>query len=287
MGGVTLLVSGLIPHDAGKTMFTLMLSRALRDEGLEVTVMKPVAAHNAWYQPWSLAESMKLGVLVGGDVVKYMREGLISNPDMQNPVDILTAPPDPTSLPSASAYLSAAESLQNQVILARLSIYGRTYYVVPDAVRRLPPTLRTSLKPLLSIMRPSTKVSADWLITKLMSPEVGTHILATAMALRDRSDVLIIESFNNALTPVAGLENIVDALIIVAPGKALIFKGGKLRAYLSSTPRYSWEVASSFANIAKYDEAIDIPLASPQGGETAPMEIGTFLSRLVGLRGDA
>ncbi len=284
MGEITILVTGLLPHDSGKTTFTLMLSRALRDEGLKVTVMKPVAAHSAWYQPWSLAESMRLGVLVGGDVVKYLKEGLISNPDIQNPVDILTAPPDPTSFPSASAYLSVVESLQNQVVVARLSIHGRTYYVVPEVIERLPRTLKTSLKPLLSIMRPSIKVSSRWLITRLMSPEVGTHVLAAAMALRDNADVLIVESFNNALTPVAGLENMVNAVVVVAPGKAMVFNGSKLRAYLSGTPRYSWEVASNFVNIARPDDVLDVPLAPSHSREMPSLNLGTFLRKLADVR---
>ncbi len=284
MGETTILVTGLLPHDSGKTTFTLMLSRALRDEGLKVAVMKPIAAHSAWYQPWSLAESMKLGVLVGGDVVKYLKEGLISNPDIQNPVDILTAPPDPTSFPSASAYLNVVESLQNQVVVARLSIHGRTYYVVPEVIDRLPRTLKTSLKPLLSIMRPSTKVSSRWLITRLMSPEVGTHVLAAAMALRDSADVLIVESFNNALTPVAGLENLVNAIVVVAPGKAMVFNGSKLRAYLSGTPRYSWEVTSNFVNIARPDDVLDVPLAPSHSREMPSLNLGMFLGKLVGAR---
>jgi len=278
-----MLVTGLLPHDSGKTTFTLMLSRALRDEGLKVTVMKPIAAHSAWYQPWSLAESMKLGVLVGGDVVKYIKEGLISNPDMQNPVDILTAPPDPTSFSSASAYLNVIESLQNQVVMARLSIHGRTYYVVPEVIDRLPQTLKVSLKPLLSIMRPSTKVSSRWLITKLMSPEIGAYVLAAAAALRNNTDVLIIESFNNALTPVAGIENMVDAIVVVAPGKAMIFSGSKLRAYLSGTPRYSLEVTSGFVNIARPDDILDVPLTPSLGREIPPLDLGELLRRLVGI----
>ncbi len=284
MGGTTILVTGLLPHDSGKTTFTLMLSRALRDEGLKVAAMKPIAAHSAWYQPWSLAESMKLGVLVGGDVVKYLREGLISNPDIQNPVDILTAPPDPTTFPSASAYLNVVESLQNQVVMARLSIHGRTYYVVPEVIERLPRTLKTSLKPLLSIMRPSTKVGSKWLITKLMSPEVGTYVLAAAMRLRDSSDVLIVESFNNALIPVVGLENLVKVVIVVAPGKAMVFNGSKLRAYLSGTPRYLWEVTSNFVNVARPDDIIDIPLAPAHSREIPSLNLGKLLKRLTGIR---
>jgi len=284
MEKITILVTGLLPHDSGKTTFTLMLSRALRDEGLKVTVMKPIAAHSAWYQPGSLAESLKLGVLVGGDVVKYLKEGLISNPDIQNPVDILTAPPDPTAFPSASAYLNVVESLQNQVVMARLSIHGRTYYVVPEVIDRLPRTLKTSLKPLLSMMRPSTKVSSRWLITRLMSPEVGTYVLAAAMALRDSADVLIVESFNNALTPVAGLENMVNAVIVVAPGKAMVFNGSKLRAYLSGTPRYSWEVTSNFVNIARPDDVLDVPLTTLRGEEMPPLNLGEWLSRLTNIR---
>ncbi len=284
MGGATILVTGLLPHDSGKTTFTLMLSRALRDEGLKVAVMKPIAAHSAWYQPWSLAESMKLGVLVGGDVVKYIKEGLISNPDIQNPVDILTAPPDPTHFPSASAYLNVVESLQNQVVVTRLSIHGRTYYVVPEVIDRLPKTLKVSLKPLLSIMRPSTKVSSRWLITRLMSPEVGTHVLAAAMALRDGVDVLVVESFNNALTPVIGLENLVNAVIVVAPGKAMVFSGSKLRAYLSGTPRRAWEVTSGFVNIARPDDVLDVPLAPSHSKEMPSLNMGGLLKRLVGVR---
>ena len=104
------------------------------------------------------------------------------------------------------------------------------------------------------------------------------------MELRDSADVLIVESFNNALTPVAGLENLVNAIVVVAPGKAMVFNGSKLRAYLSGTPRYSWEVTSNFVNIARPDDVLDVPLAPSHNREMPSLNLGMFLGKLVGAR---
>ncbi len=264
--GRAVLVAGLLPHDSGKTTLSLMLARALREEGVKVKAMKPVAAHSAWFQPWSMAESFRMGVLVGGDVVRYVREGLISNPDVQNPIDILTAPPDPLSYPSASSYVASTETLERQVIAARVSIHGRAYYIVPSNLSRLPPTIQSALKPILSIMNPAAKVSPEWLLLRLTSPEISAYVSAMAESLKRSTDVLIVESFNNALVPVSGIEGVIDTLVLVAPGRALIYRGSKLRAYLSGIPRGFKESTASFASIARPDEVVSVPLTGPGAG---------------------
>ncbi len=264
--GKAILIAGMLPHDSGKTTFALMLAEALREEGFRVKAMKPVAAHSAWFQPWSLAESYRLGVLVGGDVIRYLRSGLIDNPDIQNPVDLLTAPPDPAALPTTSTYMSFVEALETQVVAARLSIHGRTYYVIPDNLARTPSHLRTALENLLSHMRPVSKASPQWLLLRLSSPEVRAHILDVTRSLLRTTDVLLIESFNNALIPAPGLESMVSSVIAVAPGRALVYRGGKLRAYVSGLPAGVRSLTHSFASLAKPDASLSIPLTGPGAG---------------------
>jgi len=264
--GRAVLIVGMLPHDSGKTTFALMLAEALREEGFRVKAMKPVAAHSAWFQPWSLAESYRLGVLVGGDVVRYLRSGLIENPDLQNPVDLLTAPPDPIALPTTSTYMSSVEALERQVVAARLSIHGRAYYVVPDNLARTPPHLRAALEGLLSRMGPASKATPQWLLLRLSSPEVSARILDAARSLMRSADVLLIESFNNALTPAPGIESIVSSVIAVAPGRALVYRGGKLRAYLSGSPAGVRSLTHNFAALARPDATLSIPLTGPGAG---------------------
>ncbi|MCD6324596.1 MAG: ATPase, partial [Desulfurococcales archaeon] len=120
--GRVVVVSGLLPYDSGKTYVTTSLAKALRTAGFKVSVFKPVAAHSAWFQHEAFEESVALGVLVGEDVLNYLREGLIDDVDKQNPIDILTAPPSMQAFPTLATYLAAIESGVRQAVIARVSI---------------------------------------------------------------------------------------------------------------------------------------------------------------------
>lgn len=156
-----MVISGLLPRDSGKTTFTIALANALKYAGYSVTVFKPVAGHSAWFQHESFMESIAIGVLVGEDVLTYMKEGLIEDVDLQNPIDILTAPHDIMKYRSITLYLESLESGIRQAVLARISIHGRRYFLIKDNFEVIQPTLKKEILSALNEFGTYEEVSSE------------------------------------------------------------------------------------------------------------------------------
>ena len=268
---MTVLISGLLPYESGKTYFAVSLARGIKSLGLSVIAFKPVAAHSIWYQYKVFAESIRLGILVGEDVLNYMRLGLIANPDVQNPIDILTAVPDVSKYSSVDEYLRVLEDVTSQALLIRISYGGlRRYLLVREVFEKLNDYLRNEIKNALNVFSPVSQVSRLWLINYLMSKEVDNVILNSFSGIKDSADVVIIESFSNALIPSTSLAPYVNTLIIVTPGKALIFSGMKLRSYISAIRSLADLESRRFMKIFRPDAEVTIPLSE----EWPPKKLG-------------
>jgi len=256
--GKAIVISGLLPQDSGKTYFTISLAKSLRSLGYSVSVSKPVAAHSAWFQHTSLTESASLGVLVGEDVLNYLREGLIKEIDKQNPIDILTAPPDINAYPTITSYMDALSSSILQAVLARLSLYGRKYFIVERNLNRAPKFLKAEIINLLRRIGSYEPISTEWLINKLTSEEVGNYINSLIRSMLLRNDYVLIESFNDAILPVLSLADVIDLLIIVAPGKALIYRRNKVSNYLSGATSFSNLLSKELAGLLRPDLTLEV-----------------------------
>ncbi len=259
--------------NSGKTYFASSLAKTFKNLGFKVAAFKPVAGHSMWYQFKVFNESIKLGVLVGEDVIKYIELGLIKDPDKQNPIDILTATPDISGFTNVDEYLRALEDVVAQAVLARVSVKGvRRYFLVNETLKLLPKQLRSELINALKVFTPVTRVSRLWLLNYLMSPEVDTAISTATKDVMDMGDIVIIESFNNALVPVASLANIIDTLVIVTPGKALVYGGSKLRSYISTIKSLRELESSRFVKLFKSDLDFEIPLIDSWPPKELPEE---------------
>ncbi len=64
------LIDSLIPYDSRKTTTVLSLAKALKKIRVDVGFLKPVSGINGWYQFDCIKESLRLGYLVGEDVLK-------------------------------------------------------------------------------------------------------------------------------------------------------------------------------------------------------------------------
>ncbi len=258
---MSILVSGLLPYNSGKTYFTASLARGLKSVGLSVSVYKPVSAHSVWYQFKSFMESLRLGVLVGEDVLNYMKLGLIKDPDVQNPIDILTAVPDISKYSSIDEYLKVLEDAISQAVLVRISHGIRRYFIIHDTLNYLNEYLRNQVLESVRALGHASRVSKLWLLNYLMSKEVDNILISSFSKIASLSDVILIESFSNALIPTAALSAFINALAIVAPGKALIFSGSKLRSYLSTVKSLIELDSRRFLKFFKPDLEVNIPLS--------------------------
>lgn len=232
------VVSGLLPYNSGKTFFTLALADYLRSLGYSVGVVKPVAAHSLWEQYEYFLESRKLGVLVGEDVAKYVKTGFIQDIDLQNPVDVMTAPHDLMKHSSLDSYLTSLTSVIDQAVLVRVSSSNqRNYYVIKNNLSKLSDHLISEIKEFTDSLGKVEEVDNAWLYSKLMSREIDALLTESTNKVLSKHDVTLCESFSNALLPTFGLRTLVKHVVVVSPSKALVYGPSKVTTYLRALDR--------------------------------------------------
>ncbi len=215
------LINGLLQYESGKTWFTIALARTLSRHGYRVNVYKPVAGHSAWYQFKTLKNSIRYKILVGEDVVKY-KEYLELEQDFSllNPVDILSAPPSPAKYRVLAEYLAALEVLAEQIVMVRLSDpekHRHEYLLVETSVEKMVECLRPWIRELINIFNPK-QVGLESLLDKMYSPETNTMLIKALDILERSSDILLVESFNDAAIPFYGLLEYIERVFAITPG---------------------------------------------------------------------
>ena len=221
------LVSGLLVHDSGKTWFTYSLLRAASKLGLKVSVYKPVAGHNAWYHYRTVVRSLELRALVGNDVLTYHSILPLEPIEKMNPVDLLLAPPSilPYLPKEIEEYLSDLESQFRQVVVARISncfTGEHRHMYVPENLERLPSLLRTAVKKLIIELN-ADPIDVHSLVTHIQSRDIEKLLESCLEDLEMNSDLVIVESFNDAIIPFFSLLKHLKLLIIVSPGHVLVY----------------------------------------------------------------
>ena len=221
------LVSGLLVHDSGKTWFTYSLLRAANRLGLKVSVYKPVAGHNAWFHYRTVVKSLELRALVGNDVLTY--HSILPHEPIEkiNPVDLLLAPPSilPYLPKEIEEYLSDLESQFRQVVVARISncFTGEHHHIyVPENLKRLPPLLRSAIERLIIELN-ADSIGVHSLVAHIQSRDVERLLESCLEELKMDSDLVIVESFNDAIIPFFSLLKHLELLIVVSPGHILVY----------------------------------------------------------------
>lgn len=225
---VRVMVSGLLPYDSGKTWLGASLVRLLLSYGARVGVYKPVAGHNAWSQYPTVVESLRRGVLVGEDVIKYI--SIVGDIDVElvNPIDMLLAPPDPLNYLSTSIYryLDDLENQFKQIVLARVSFCSNRstqHFIFRDNIEGIAPPLREELK-MLATKLSAIEGSFEDFIQRLRSSYIEDELMKCLKRIEMEREVMVIESFNNAIAPFRKILDGIDILIVVAPGAIAIYR---------------------------------------------------------------
>ncbi len=227
MSSIVLLISGLLVHDSGKTWLATSLARIAKERGLRVSMYKPVAGHNAWYQYATVVKSKKLRVLIGSDASIYHEIAPNEPIEKLNPIDLLLAPPALSSyIPSRiDNYLADLENQFKQVVMARISncFTGKHRHLyIPENLERVPPALRAILKELISEFG-AKPIDVGNLIAEIQSEDTEKLLEACLEDLKMNSDLVIVESFNDAIAPSISILKHVDVLLVVTPGHVLVY----------------------------------------------------------------
>uniref|UniRef100_A0A7J3ZKN6 ATPase n=1 Tax=Fervidicoccus fontis TaxID=683846 RepID=A0A7J3ZKN6_9CREN len=229
----SVLVVGLLPHDAGKTTVSEALLREALARGLEPSAFKPVSAFSGWYQFEYLLESVELGALVGEDACRLHRASRSKRPiEMEAPVVTLLVPPDPSALEwRLSLYERAVESVALQAVLTRVTACRRglpstSYFLVEQALRRTTPALRRHVEKLVERVRVEPHRIAPEELASLLEGQAAQAADECLEWARLEGELLVVESYNNALAPTRGSLN-VTAVVLVAPGRVAVYSGSE------------------------------------------------------------
>jgi predicted P-loop ATPase/GTPase len=229
-------ISGLIPHDAGKTWFTIGLVEALRRFGLNIAVYKPVAAHNLWFSPRTLVKSIELKLLVGNDILAYYERGVVRDIAKSNPVALGLAPRDLTS--SLDEYLESFEDTLKMLVILRFTECSSgvvKHFVFRENLENTPPLVKSSIENLAKTLS-SSESSIEELVNYLRSEDLTRNLNICLNELSNNVDLVLVESFNDAVVPYTNLLDKLNMLIVVTPGRVLFYdESDKLKNAITNT----------------------------------------------------
>lgn len=223
-----ILISGLLPYESGKTWVGLTLTKKLSEIGIKVGIFKPIAGHNAWYQYSTVIESFARGVLVGEDVVKYLNVVKDIDVEVSNPIDILLAPLDPRRYLSEKVwdYLTDLENQFKQMVLARVSRCSPKFtkhFVFNENMVKISPPLKNVLEELSRKLK-AIEINVEDFVKNLRVPDIENELFKCLELVEQGKNVVLIESFNNAITPYIGILEHVDIMMIATPTAILIYE---------------------------------------------------------------
>ncbi len=227
---VKILISGLLVYDSGKTWLSISLLKRLREYGYRIGVYKPVAGHNAWMQYKTLVISRRLGILIGEDVFNYIdilgidREKII----LINPIDILLAPPEITNYTKnmrLEEYLIDLENQYKQMVLGRISdcsTRSSIHYIFQENFDNIALSLRNKILELSKLLD-ARKLALYSFLNMITDKSIEKNLNICLETISKDSDIVIIESFNDAVTPYLSLLEDIDRVIIVVPGALMVY----------------------------------------------------------------
>lgn len=221
------LISGLLVYDSGKTWVGVSLAKKLVEYGAKVGVFKPIAGHNAWSQFIAIIESFSRGLLVGEDVVKYANVIKDMDVAVSNPIDVVLAPPDPQEYLASNVYnyLVDIEDQFKQMVLARVSRCSNKFtqhFVFTRNLAKVAYPLRSRIENLATKLN-AVAYTVDEFVKLLREPEIEEELIKCLETIEKESNVVLIESFNNALAPSRKILNRVDLIIIVTPTRIFMY----------------------------------------------------------------
>lgn len=221
----TVLVSGLLPYDSGKTWFTMSLFKTLIATGARAVPYKPVAAHNIWYSIATVKHSARLKILVGNDAYAYFKE-TGESPALLNPVALASAPLDPVNYGlDVEKYLEDSSLFLPQLVVARIAYHPSSqieHFIIQENVEKTVPEAKRVVELLRKKLRP-VKISLREISEMLQSSRIDQIVVSALSSLLEKYDVILLESFNDAVLPSMGLMENIDQIIVVAPGRAFLY----------------------------------------------------------------
>lgn len=235
-----LLINGGLPHDSGKTRFGLTLISLLKEVGIDLFPLKPVAGHNAWYSYSTLTRSLELGILAGNDALSY-HDSTGERIEEINPFAVLLFPVDPERIErNFPYYLSLMD--RGYPVMLRVTDEKRSVYLQGPS-NLIPQSMEDVLERLSSQFNPVTVEEQEvWGFLE----NAGKIVYESVVRILARRKDVLIESYNNASCPTYYPPGI-DYVITVVPGRVYVFDGREYSNFLKLSSLPPWLIRSEGA----------------------------------------
>jgi len=237
-------IFGLFPDFSGKTVVATALARGLLNEGLDVGVFKPRSGHNMWYQYEAFLKCKSNGRLFCEDIIKLKEASECPLPyEVLNPVDALLTPfnietflernlisrmfliePDTYQHLTVERYtILENEKKKNLLLLNKRSVETNLVMLDRDYLKKLENTADQVI-PLHNLN--------EWIrLSKEFGPKA---IYSCYQKVRRACKNLVIEGFNDAVSPEPKILDDVDVVIGVAPGTAIFYNPEEFKELLNA-----------------------------------------------------
>jgi len=220
-----IFICGVLPENSGKTTVAEVLTKWLVDNKFKVTPFKPLSAHSYWWQYDSYLENIKRNMLVSEDAIKLWKASESEIPiEIINPCDMLLSIPDY----SYYGYQRFIKLILERKTFDLLAI-GRFTKVREGRLWRMiyfkgNTVLEDNfLEKLMRKANEIIEVKSEEEFLNLHKIHYNEAVESCYnRVLEYRPDVLIIESFNDAVYPWRGIEEC-DLIIAVAPTVLLLY----------------------------------------------------------------
>ncbi len=256
----TILVTGLLAFDSGKTSVALSLVKDAVSKGIETGICKPVSAFSAWYQYGCVLHSIKRRKLIGEDIYRlHLAVGSDERIEVESPVAFLHAPPDPERAGwETSPY--TAMGLQDSTLVYRISDCEKTeHYVIHKNLGRVTAVMRKEIDNLLEFLDPPPIEPEKFVLDRVLTE--GRKIADECVGyLAKKYELLLIESFNNTSAPTLRSLD-ADKVVVVAPGKLAVYRGKDYRRalYAISNMRDPWRITvGNIVNLIHPESVVEL-----------------------------
>jgi len=235
---LSVLVAGLLPGKSGKSCVALGLLAGLLNRGIKVGFFKPLATLDLYDDYLGVEVSYEEGVPIASELVALREFSLdVDDPNLINPVAVLTAPLKPESFIEArtpASYFSYSADLFRRTAIIKAVIYEPVKavlaYVNQWAIDRK--ILEVDSGVIAKLTRRADEIVRINNLDDLRETYKRVSVRAVETAyekLLGRHRVFIVEGYDNSAWPLPPHGD-VDIVVTVAPGTALIYPGARYKA---------------------------------------------------------
>ncbi|MEM1741849.1 MAG: ATPase [Desulfurococcaceae archaeon] len=253
-----ILVTGLLTHDSGKTEFISSMIDVLMKHGFKTIYFKPVAGHDGWYQYETILKSIENRILIGHDAYYICEKlGLLSKIHLISPIDVLTLPLDPVKLGfNTHLYEDYMSYTIRKTVLVRYTRiyddvynYKNIYFICENTISKINDELNNVLENLINSLKTSNSyfiTTNTFIVEKILTNPFIYDVIDSYINFFEKNDFIIIEGYNDVASPTRG-SLYSNYVIIVAPGKAILYSGERYRTAveLLSYKGYPWSIRTS------------------------------------------